>query len=529
MSKALLLLPLIFLQFGILPFAFSQDDEKSTLIGNLTDEESGYNIVADSQGNTYVGGLQNKKTLIIKQDASNNVIWSQTLSYTTAVNQFSTLTFLDLVGDTLFGCGKVNQYSLLKGIFYFKMNAQTGVVYWSRYETTSMGYVSCMRYANGKFFLVGGVRPNPQGTNSYTAKVLAVSSQTGNIIWQTPLIKYDIPYAPGSAINSNQFLDATEMVNGKMFITGYVSGHLGGNTNWIGMPLLVGITDTGNLFMERIIHLPYQSSGSNDMKKGSKIRLDMNGDLLIECYTPSIAITGVVPVGNLILIKTDVLGNLIFCKYYRIDNNANVYPQALNETSGSYVLFGTTYSNYGSGSSALKVAKNGDIERCILVSKPNAEHITTSSSFTEDVAGNSSFINGRHYFAVTEITNTVIEPDINKIILDENLGTVGDCSELTELTTSVVDVPITISAGTITHIPHTITVQNGGVWDNMDPFTFCAGISLDLVQNSTCQATVTVNATGFIDPVFYWSNGTSGGNTIPVNKTDTVFVRVLDA
>ncbi|MNK18897.1 hypothetical protein D3C87_371130 [compost metagenome] len=524
MRNALLLISLICLS----QFVSSQDGVKRSMIGNLADEESGYNIVADNQGNTYVGGLQNKKTLLVKQDASNNTLWTKTLSYTTAVNQFSTLTFLDLVGDTLFGCGKINRYSLLKGIFYFKMNAQTGAVYWSKCDTTSMGYVSCMRYANNKFFLVGGVRPNPQtSTTSNTAKALAVSSQTGNIIWQTPLLKYDIPYAPGSAVNANAFLDATEMVNGKMFITGYVSGHLGGITNWIGMPLLVGISETGNLFMERIIHLPYQGIGSNDMKRGSKIRLDMNGDLIIECLTTPVTVPGPVPVGNLILVKTDILGNLIFCKYYRIDNNANVYPQALNETSGNYVLFGTTYSNYGAGSSVMKVAKNGNPEYCILVSKPNVEHLPNSSS-TADIVGNSSFINGQHYFAVTEITNSVIEPDINKIILDENLGTVGDCSELVELTTSVVDVPITITPGITSHIPHSIVVQNGGVWENIDPFTFCNGVSVDLVQNGTCQASVTANTTGLIDPVFYWSNGTAGSNTIPVNTTDTIFVRVLD-
>lgn len=526
MRKTLLLLLLICLPLGISQFVFSQEDEKSTLIGNLSDEESSYNIVADNQGNTYVGGLQNKKTLIVKQDALHNTIWSKTLSYTTAVNQFSTLTFLDLVGDTLFGCGKIHQYSVLKGIFYFKMNAQTGTVYWSKYENTSMGFVSCIRYANGKFFLVGGVRPNPQ-TTSYSAKVIAVSSQTGNVIWQTPLLEYGIPYAPGSAVNANALLDATEMVNGKMFMTGYVSGHLGGITNWIAMPLLIGITETGTIFLEKIIHLPHQSNGSNDYKRGTKIRLDMNGDLIIECLTPPVAVTGAVPIGNLILIKSDLLGNVIFCKYYRIDTNANVFPHALNETADSYVLFGTVYSNLGPGSVALKVAKDGSLERCILVSKPNSEHKPPET--LGDISGNSSFINGQHYFAVTEITTSVLEPDINQIILDENLETVGDCSGISELTTSIIDIPVTITAGTIVHIPHSIAVQNGGVWADLLPFTFCDGVSLDLVQNSICQATVTANASGFIDPIFYWSNGTGGGNTIPVNTTDTVFVRVLDA
>ena len=99
MRKALLLLSLICLSQSV----FSQDGVKSSLIGNPSDVETAANIVADNLGNTYVGGQQNNKGLIVKQNAAHITIWSKSLVFTPNPADEVTIGFMDLVGDTLFG------------------------------------------------------------------------------------------------------------------------------------------------------------------------------------------------------------------------------------------------------------------------------------------------------------------------------------------------------------------------------------------------------------------------------------------
>ncbi len=525
MRKSIQLLLLTMLSVIPVKTVFSQDDAERSVIGNPTDNESAANIVADNFGNTYVGGMQNRKALIVKQNASHTPIWSKTLYFTTTPNQSTTLAFLDLIGDTVFGCGKIHQGSNVKGAFYFKMNAQTGAMYWTKYDLTSRSYFSCMRYSGGKFFLIGGIQSLPGPTDSGFGKVFAVSSQTGNMVWETPSLQYSIPYATGSTVNVTEFINATEVVNGKLFITGSCSGHLGGNTHWISMPLLVGITETGTIFMEKMINLPYINSGAtNDMISGKKIHLDMNQDIVIGGFHwPTTAAV------NLFAIKCDISGNLLYSKNYNINNGSVSFIEAFNETAGSYVLFGANYGTYG-GSYILELAKNGNVQKCVTVSKPNVDHRDLGYTIGH-LVGNSSFLNGQHYFVATEFPYVTTESDINLVIVDEELNAAEDCSSLEEVPVSVVDVPTTVTQPTILHLPESISFQDGGILENVTFGDYCDSISLDLGQNQYCgsQAEIAATVSGFTDPTFYWSNGTSSSaNSIVVSTTDTVFVRVVD-
>ena len=498
---------------------FAQDDEKSSLIGNPSDTEFAANIVADNAGNTYVGGQQNNTGLIVKQNALHVTLWSKALTFTTNPADEVTIGFMDLVGDTIFGCGNIHQFNLEKGWFFFKMNAQTGAMYWAKYELDPYGYFSSMRYYDGKFFVTGGIRYTPQNLSS-SGKVLAVSSQTGNLIWETPLLFYTIlnTISPG---NRTFFLSSTEVKNGKFFITGHseANGNSGLN-NWIKRPILIGIDVNGNVFLEKCISLPVNPFSILHYG-GTKIHWDADENLVISFTEENGYGYGSTGIGNSLLLKCDTLGAPIFCKNYNIGPSAYTYMDALHETASSYALFGSFdfYSLY-----VLKTDRNGNLEKAISISKPGASYESLSGVTGTHLTGNSTFINNKHYFVHEE------SGDINQVILNEDLTVVDDCSKVADLIVPVNNVSVTIEDLNKIYYPHTISPQNGFNLADVPAYTYCDNVSLDLVQTNGCsQATLQADIAGFINPVFYWSTGdTTTVNTLPVSSTDTVFLRVLD-
>ncbi|MNU98672.1 hypothetical protein D3C71_887880 [compost metagenome] len=503
---------LLFILFSMLVLAgnslFSQGDEKSTIIGNLADNETAANIVADALGNTYVAGKQNNKGLIVKQNAMHIPLWSKTLSFST---NSTVITFLDILGDTLIGCGTIGTLGSMSGSFYFKMNAQTGSLYWSKFNMVSISAIWSMRYANGKFFLVGSVR----GVPDFSGKVWAVSSQTGNVIWETPLLHYLLPN-PSSTTNHTLFVSATEMVNGKLFITGSVDNTIGEKT-----PVVIGITETGTVFFEKYLSIIVPTGGAFKAR-GTIIHSDMNGDLVFGVDSDNTNFFA-----DIFLVKSDTLGNVLFCKNYNVDNYAIGSVAALNETATSYAFFGTNWGNFD-GTYTLKVDKSGNVEKCVGISKPNISTGSAIGVFGRSL-GNSMFLNGNHYFTSTETSYSVFQTDINQIILDEDLTTIEDCSQLFELPVPTIDAVTSFQPLTVSYIPNITPFQDGGILADVSFTAYCQNISLDLVQNSGCQSTLQANVVGFTDPTFYWSTGdTTFVNTLPVNTTDTVFVRVLD-
>ncbi|AEA44596.1 T9SS type B sorting domain-containing protein [Fluviicola taffensis] len=511
MRKTLLLLSLTFLSVVSMNLVFSQNDEKSTIIGNLADDETAANIVADALGNTYVAGKQNNKGLIVKQNAMHVPLWSKTLSFSTNPTNNTMITFLDILGDTLIGCGTLGVSGSMTGSFYFKMNAQTGALYWSKFNMTSISAVWCMRYSNGKFFLVGSVHNVPD----FCGKVWAVSSQTGNVIWETPLLHYLLPN-PSNMTNHTLFVSATKMVNGKLFITGFSDNTIGEKT-----PIVIGITETGTVFFEKYLSVIVPTGGSFKAR-GTIIHSDMNGNLVLGVDSDNTNFFA-----DLFLVKSDTLGNILFCKNYNVDSNAIGSIAALNETATSYVFFGTNWG-YFDGTYTLKVDKGGNVEKCVGISKPNISTGTAIGVFGRSL-GNSMFLNGNHYFTSTETSYSIFQTDINQIILDEELTTIEDCSQLFELPVPTIDAIASFQPLTVSYIPNITPFQNGGILADVTFSPNCENISLDLVQNTGCQSMITANVAGFTDPTFYWSTGdTTGVNMLSVNITDTIFLRVLD-
>jgi gliding motility-associated-like protein len=522
MKNIILLLSLTFLSVFTAESVFSQ-----TLIGNPTDNEAASNVVADNAGNTYVGGMQNKKGLIVKQNAAHVILWSKTLTLTSDPTNEVIIHFLDVIGDTLFGCGKIQQLNQSQGTFYFKMNAQTGAFYWSKFEQSPNRYFSCMRYAKGKYFLVGGVIESTYSTGN----VQAVSSETGQGIWRMDNVygPYNnlVPIASDSAV---RFFSSTEMINGKMFVLGASESF--GNNNLVRIPLVVGIDEFGFFFLESYITQSLVLPTTNQYD-GGIIEYDQNKNLIMEIYG---AVAGSnTPRG--ILLKCDTLGNLIFAKYYEIPSNSSMSMLSWNETPTSYVIFGDTHGGFN-GVYALKVAKNGTFQKCVGITKPNVSY---ENGWSNDLTlGNSNFLNGQHHFSTTEYNSNSLNSDINQVILDANLNLIDDnCSDIVELFPVMMDISTSIH---IIGFYYEVGSLLGGTLpagiEFWDPFTsenesfapLCSGLSVNTVQDSGCiQSMITANTTGFTAPIFYWSNGTSTSiNSINVSTTDTIFLHILD-
>jgi len=188
------------------------------------------------------------------------------------------------------------------GAAYFKINATTGVPYWIRSETSSNLYFSACKYYNGKYFLVGAQNQN--------GKVVCVESSSGNIIWETNSMA--ILFAP--AMNHvDDFLGATDMINGKMFITG--RSYINGVSNLDMRPVLIGIDELGNVFLQKYLLLNENDPGI-DRFYGMSIAYHGNSSVVVAYFGDDNYVgTSDYKVG---MTKTDLQGNVLFSVWSKI-------------------------------------------------------------------------------------------------------------------------------------------------------------------------------------------------------------------
>jgi len=494
---------------------FSQDDPeiKSTVIGDPTGRTLSGTITADANGNYYTAATENDLGLLVKQDALHNIIWKRNFTFPGSSYSIHP-TSLSVIGDTLFGCGFVAQSNIKHGGFYFKVNAQTGSVYWLKSDLTSSGYFNAMRYSNGKYLLTGGfTAPN----STYRGKVLAVSSQDGGLIWETNSLRFEFPtLSQGFRIDFNQ---ATEVINGTMYIVGTAESHGTPSPN-ISRVILIGIDElSGAVVLKKQFVF-----ANSQFDKGQNIAFD--GTNLVITYNNAYWLIGNSSFYG--LIKCDLQGNVIFSRSYQMQGNSDAFVSHLNVTNTSYVLFGTLYWTEN-GAFMLKISQSGVFEECRLIYKPGMEYTSGSSLFHDLDGGTSTFINGKHYFTGNQLPFLANPWAVHQIIVDEDLNIPSDdCAANMPGTQVTIDVPVTTDDLVLVELAAPMTFQDA--YNLSDPGTLivCDGIALSPSQQATCTgASVTANATGFTNPSYYWSNGDSG-DSISVTTEDSLFLTVID-
>lgn len=509
MKKALILFFLCSIFFGV-------SAQSSSLLGTAADNEYSMAMCADNAGNVFIGATNNNEPWVLKRDVNNNLLWSQKLN-TVAVGFSSDVSYIDIIGDTIFGCGWLKTGASIKGALMFKMNATTGALYWVKSEGTSKTYLSTMKYANGKYFVSGSQTNNGNG---YSGKVMAVSSATGATIWQTPSIGLTFP---GYGVDYlDDFTSATDMVNGKMFITGrsYVNATA---TNM--RTLLIGVSDQGVVFLTK--YLEFNPATAPDARfYGACIEYDGPDSLVILQHGDDICWSSSCIDFKVGLVKTDLLGNVSWCKEYDVSTVASEVGRGLTVTPNAYVFYG--FGNYNQNNSkifAIKTDKQGVVQASKLVSFGTGNIGHTCGPLT--TTGSSVYKNGKHYIPGSYFTTNTNSRDIVQLVLNDNLEDALGC-----FTVAAVNVTVT------THPPYSNILNTNLPADQVTFGLNPAPALLNYVspctanvtfsQNSSCASSViTASVPTIANPTFVWSNG-STGSTVTATNNDTLFVSVLN-
>ena len=492
-------------------FVFSQS---STIIGSALNNEYSITMCSDNAGNVYIGASNNNEPWVLKRDVNNNIVWSQKLN-TVATGSNSDVSYIDIVGDTIFGCGWLKTGTTIKGSLLFKMNATTGTLYWVKAESTSKTYLSTMKYANGKYFISGSQTNN---ANGYNGKVMAISSANGATIWQTPSIGLTFPGYGNDYLDD--FTSATEMVNGKMFITGrsYVNATA---TNM--RTILVGVSDLGVVFLTKF--LEFNPATAADARfYGAAIEYDGTDSLIVLQHGDDICMSSSCTDFKVGLIKTDLLGNVSWCKEYDVNGVNTEVGRGLTVTPNAYVFYG--FANYNATSSKLfvtKTNKQGVLQTAKLVSYTGGNLGHGIGPLT--TTGSSDYKNGKHYIPGSFFTTNANSRDILQLVLNDNLEDAISCFTLTPATITVTNYP-PFSGPLNTNLPADQVSFNVNPTPALLTYVSPCTAPINFSQNSSCSSSViTVSAPAITNPTFLWSNGTTG-NTITANNTNPLFVTV---
>jgi gliding motility-associated-like protein len=471
-----------------------------------------YGVCADNAGNVYFGATSNNDSWIFKRDVNNAVVWSRKLN-TVASGFSSDVSYIDIIGDTIFGCGWLKTGTTINGSLLFKLNATTGATYWVKSESVSNTYFTSVKYANGKYFATGTQMNNAAG---YNGKVIAFSSANGSIIWQTNAIGITFP---GFGVDYiDDFYSSTEMVNGQMFITGrsYVSATPNNMRT-----ILLGINDLGTIFLQK--YLEFNTANSGDSRfYGISIEFDGPDSLVVLQYGDDNC-SGCTD-NKAGLIKTDLNGNVSWCKEYDLSGISLEVGRGLNITPNSYVFYG--YANLNQNNSkmfAVKTTKTGVFQMAKLISlgTGNLGHI----SGPINCGGSSNYKNGKHYIPGAYFTTNTNSRDIAQIVLNDNLEDPQGCLTITPVSATTNIFPPFSSVLNVTSPSNVmnLTIQPSPI---QYPFISPCSANVTFTQNSNCNSSViTASVSTINNPTYAWSNGAIG-NTTTANNTDTLFVSV---
>ena len=490
-------------------FLFSQS---SSIIGSAALNEYPYGVCADIAGNVYFGATSNNDSWIFKRDVNNVIIWSRQLN-TVASGFSSDVSYVDIIGDTIFGCGWLKSGTSIEGSLLFKLNANTGATYWVKSESVSNTYFTSVKYANGKYFASGSQMNNSAG---YNGKVMAVSSANGSIIWQTSAIGITFP---GFGVDYiDDFYSSTEMVNGKMFITGrsYVSATPNNMRT-----ILLGINDLGTIFLQKYLEFNVSTSGDSRFY-GISIEFDGPDSLVVLQYGDDNC-SGCTD-NKAGLIKTDLNGNVSWCKEYDLSGISLEVGRGLNITPNSYVFYG--YANLNQNNSkmfAVKTTKTGVFQLAKLISlgTGNLGHI----SGPINCGGSSNYKNGKHYIPGAYFTTNANSRDIAQIVLNDNLEDPQGCLTITPVSATTNVYP---PFSNVLNVTSPSDLMNLNIQPTPIQYNYISpcNANVTFTQNSNCDSSViTASVTTINNPTYTWSNGDIGSTTTAYN-TDTLFVYV---
>lgn len=501
----------------ICTFSFGQ---KIEVIGTSQNDDFSSVITSDNKGNVYFGYTSNKSSAIIKQDSNQQVLWTKAFDYP-FVSTIEEIKCIDVIGDTVFGCGWLGTGIVTNGSFYFKLNATTGVPYWIKYSETNLTYLSAMRYSNGKYFLVGS---KVNGGNDYEGKVMAVESSTGNKIWETP--SYSLLFKGFNINYIDDMYSSTEMLNGKMFICGR-SYIFGSDQNKM-RSTVVGIKEDGTIFLNKYLLFDIKTADINHRCYGLCINY-VTPDSLILTQTNINSSIETTQQFKTTLIKMDTACNISWAKQFNIQNGLNQVCRSLNSTPNGYVIFGQ-YTNSQSTTSGyiFDTDRNGNIRKAISLN--SSGHISAYNG-TVFVGGSSKYINNKHYFIGVGFQSVGSPKNVVKVIYDGNNTTNNNhCIQTPTIQVSTSNFTPYSEDLIRVEKPNTITYADGNSSTNTLLQNDCANLKVNFNSKVMCDSIeITASITGSTSMKFdyEWSNG-SKKNTIKIGTKTQLKVTIND-
>ncbi len=487
-------------------------------IGDVNASEYGTAITADANNNVFFSYTSAGKVGIIKQNATQNILWNKKIEFSS--NNEIDITYIDIIGDTLFGCGWLKNGNAILGTHFFKMNSNTGAIYWAKSENTSLSYFSSMSYANGKYFL-SGARVGDASGNDYSIKVIAVSSSDGSVIWQSQNLGlkfsgYNIDYI-------DDVYGASEMKNGKMFLIG--RSYVNGSDNRKMRSILIGVSESGTFFMAKYL-LSNIKTEVDRRYYGMKISYDGDDSLIItqSGFNSSIEVIKDCKVG---LIKVDTAGKVAWAKTYNIQGATSQYSKGLHVTNNGYSIF-SQYTDQASNSRMCVI--NTDKNGIPLVSSflfTGNSPLTLAQNTYLSVGGASKYINGNSYYTGSTFDALNSQKDIMVIGYNNNLNVNQDCYSISKAIINYTNLQPYSENLIKLFFNNPISYQTTFSSSDVIFQDRCANIKLNIKQNILCNNTdLNVSLSGVIDPLttFLWSNGATS-NSLNVQTTTKLFVQ----
>ncbi len=385
--------------------------------------ERGHIIIPSNDGNLYIGGNRDSRTLLIKSDTNGNFIWSRSFQFSSSDDVITDL-IIDSAGFLL-GCGFSPPFNSNLTGFAFKYDAAADVVVWVQQINQPGRAVNIIETSTtDDYIIIGDRRSSPFPGNGEDGVMYRLDRNTGQLTGAL-----ERHYHHGSS----ETFASSILFNNEIYTTGrYTNG--GGPEN-----MRVGFTKfdlNGNEVYTKLSHVPLNNTArlySNDLvAANNEIFVISSGDddgtlipgtnFFISNYSLNGNLNwvkkynaqGLINEGsnelialsdgllafcadrrgdeNYILVKTDFNGTVIWAKKYGgigFNNASTVTQHQILATENKLFLAGST-SAFGSGDTDILLMKlniDGTLtENCNLVSDIIIDELLVLNPVNVDVS-----------------------------------------------------------------------------------------------------------------------------------------------
>jgi gliding motility-associated-like protein len=507
MIKKLLLLP-VFIFITVVCGA-----QAFTLLGNPSSHDIMTSATNDVFGNFYFSGNNSRGTIISKLDGTNKEVWSKVIyDHKSPVMDYKTA-FIDIIGDTLFGCGHIDSSSNVRGAFFFKMSIDSGHLYWFKREIVGHLELVSMSYSNDRFYIGGNLRDS----SGSDMKVLSIKSSNGAIAWQSSAFGLEFP---SFNIDSRDEMKAmTEVSNGQFFMTG--SSRINGNLK-LGdsRPFVIGMDINGNIGLKKYLG-KIDSSPDTFFFEGVNIAFDGPNHLVL-AYAGASNYGGQCSNYTTRLSKITTTGAEVFTKEFDFTAYSSELVKSLVVVNSNYYLFGETgFSIGGENLFCLKVNSNGLLMDSKIISKGTAALRMNSGNFK--TGGKASFFNNQFYLPASANFRIPNDFDFLVVRLDQNMIPSPDlCVTVAQTSVQSISHPPFIGDLQNTLKPHSITlIKKVTINDHIFKTTKCS--KEDILISSTeygCDSTkLSIGSKTGTKYQIQWFNSPDTSSTFTVDTT----------